>query len=261
MSAELERRVLGYWTPDRMLRAAHPAPAERRVMSRQSSGALYAGAGTVSRSTGKVFFTLGGRDQICSGSTVRSANRDVVVTAGHCVKDGTGAWAENWIFVPGYQDGGGPYGGFTARRMFVSGRWSHRADDNFDVAMVALAPADGRHVTDAVGAPRIVFGWRRERRVHVFGYPAVGRYDGERLAYCAGRTRRDPHSSAGGQGLACDMTRGASGGPWLTRFDSATGTGLLVSISSFKYAGDSRTMYAPRFGLIARRLYLRAQRA
>jgi V8-like Glu-specific endopeptidase len=296
LTAELRRRILRYWTPDRMISAVPPLrsgpyPRPRRMTthrpagparpaaagaltesapgpSASSRGAAWPAAGTVSTTTGKVFFTMDGRDYLCSASTVASTNRDTVVTAGHCAKNGTGAWAENWIFVPGYHDGAGPYGGFPARRMFVGTGWSGRGDDDHDVAMVALATSngkpDGRHVADAAGTQAIGFGRPRGRQVYGFGYPTSGRYDGERLVYCSGRPHPDSHAGpaarTSGQGLRCDMTQGSSGGPWLAGFDTRRGTGTITSVSSFKYADDPGTMYGPYFGGAVRALYDRAQR-
>ena len=39
---------------------------------------------------GKVFFTLGGNDYVCSGTALLSGNKSVVWTAGHCVNEGPG---------------------------------------------------------------------------------------------------------------------------------------------------------------------------
>ncbi|WP_243772511.1 trypsin-like serine peptidase [Actinomadura barringtoniae] len=243
-------RIRAYWTPER-----------RAAAAAGQAGALWTGGGAVARTTGKVFFTIGGRDFLCSGSTVRSANRDVVVTAGHCVKDGKGAWADNWIFVPGYRDGDSPYGGYTARRMFTPDQWSEHADGDFDVAMVAVAQADGRHVVDVAGGQRLAFGGPREAHTHAFGYPASGRWNGKRLAYCDGTPAPDRHAGTTGRGLRCDLTTGSSGGPWLTGLDPATGLGTVVSVNSFKYADDHATMYGPHFGDAVRRAYDQAQNA
>ncbi|GAQ59941.1 hypothetical protein SsS58_00279 [Streptomyces scabiei] len=43
-------------------------------------------------------------------------------------------------------------------------------------------------------------------------------------------------------------TGGASGGPWFTRFDEATGTGLQSSVNSFTYNFLPNRMYGPCFG-------------
>nr|BFE87517.1 hypothetical protein GCM10020093_101180 [Planobispora longispora] len=144
------------------------------------------------RTTGRVFLTLNGVDFVCSASSVRSANKDLVVTAGHCVKDGTGAWADNWTFVPGYDQGRQPYGQFTARRMFVAGPWSSSADDSHDIGMVALNARDGAHLTEAVGFQEIAFGSPRGRHTYGFGFPVDPPYNGEHLIYCAARSARTP---------------------------------------------------------------------
>lgn len=229
--------------------------------STHTPGADWPVDGAVSHTTGRVFLTLNGIDLVCSAATVRGANRDLVVTAGHCVKDGAGAWAANWTFVPGYDRGRMPYGMFTARRMFVTVPWARGGGDAHDVAMVALNTADGRHVADVAGALPIAFG-RATRGAHAygFGFPSDPPYDGGRLIYCAGRVRPDPHSTRG-MGLRCDMTAGSSGGPWLTGFDPATGRGTVVSVNSFKYVNDRHTMYGPYFGSAVRELYGVAQRA
>ncbi|WP_182909130.1 serine protease [Microbispora sp. H13382] len=226
-----------------------------------TSGTRWAAGGSVTRTTGRVFLTLNGVDFSCSASAVRSANRDLVVTAGHCVKDGAGAWAENWTFVPGYDEGRQPYGGFPARRMFVAGPWSRSGNDDYDVGMVAVDDLDGQHLTDAVGGQPIGFAPPRGRRTYGFGFPADPPYDGERLLYCAGVPHGDPQGQTRDQGLRCDLTAGASGGPWLSGFDPASGRGTLTSVSSFKYSNDHRTMYGPYFGNAVRDLYRTAERA
>ncbi|GII78188.1 hypothetical protein Sru01_31700 [Sphaerisporangium rufum] len=290
-SAAERRRVLAYWTPRRMsaalpaalpagqpvglpglpsarvpLAAASrppgaPAPAAAAAPAGRVKGARWTGGGAVTRTTGRVFLTMGGADYVCSAGAVRSANLDVVVTAGHCVKDGKGAWAANWTFVPGYEAGRRPHGVFTARRMFVAEPWARRADDSYDIGMVAMNTSGGRHLGEAVGGQEIAFGGPRGRPAFGFGFPADPPYDGEHLIYCAGPVRGDPHEQTRDQGMRCDLTAGASGGPWLSSFDPATGEGVMTSVSSFKYSDDPATMYGPYFGDQARRVFEAAERA
>ncbi|SEF53938.1 V8-like Glu-specific endopeptidase [Nonomuraea solani] len=244
----------------RLMGAARPLAAARP--DARTVGARWVTGGLVARTTGRVFLTVAGADFVCSASTVRSANKDVVVTAGHCVKDGVGEWAANWTFVPGYRTGGAhPYGQYTARRMFVAGPWSRSGDDNHDVGMVALATSGGKHVADAVGTQEIGFNSSRGGQAFGFGYPADPPYDGDHLVYCAGRLKDDPYGQTRDQGLGCDMTAGSSGGPWMTRFDPTTGKGTITSLSSFKYSDDQRTMYGPYFGDAAKALFNTAEHA
>lgn len=270
--------VLRYWTTRRMRRAVpltrplrggtDTAPPRRtallgsghttRRVSADSDGARWPGGGAVAATTGRVFLTVHGHDYYCSASAVHSANHDTVVTAGHCVYDTTDGWATRWTFVPGYRDGDAPYGRFTARRLLIEKGWTHGHDDS-DVGMVALATDHGRHLTDVVGAQDIAFGARRSRRMYAFGYPAEAPYDGGDLVYCSGAPARDPHGDD--DGLRCDMTAGASGGPWLSDFDTRTGRGTVTSVTSYKYTTSARVMYGPRFGSGTRRLYDAAQRS
>ncbi|RJL21702.1 hypothetical protein D5H75_36805 [Bailinhaonella thermotolerans] len=273
------RQRPGYWTPERMARATPlglladtvdallaPSAVPRKARqthrpSARSAGARWPSAGKVARTTGRVFLTIDKTDFVCSATTVPSASRDLVVTAGHCLMDPLLGWAENWTFVPGYDAGGKPYGVYTARRMFVPSAWSKRGDDSYDVGMAALNTAGGRHVADAVGVQRIAFTSQRGRQVYAFGYPADPPYDGGELVYCSGKPKPDPHKQTMDHGLRCDMTAGSSGGPWLTGFDPRTGEGTVTSVSSFKYGDDMKTMYGPHFGPPIRALYTKASRA
>ncbi|MFC4529707.1 trypsin-like serine peptidase [Sphaerisporangium dianthi] len=241
--------------------APSSSAAGARTPTVNTSAARWSAGGAVTRTTGRVFLTMRGVDYVCSAGAIRSRNMDVVLTAGHCVKDGKGAWAENWTFVPGYESGSRPYGVFTARRMLVPEPWSRKGDDSSDLGMVAVNPSGDRHLGQIVGGQEIGFGVRRGGRAFGFGFPADPPYDGEHLIYCSGATHADPHGQTRDQGMRCDLTAGSSGGPWLSSFDPATGQGVVTSVSSFKYSDDAGTMYGPYFGDQARRLFEAAQRA
>jgi len=282
-----QRQVLRYWTPERMRQAkpldrrepgrTHTAATPRRgrpltvaparprtgmaahrSRSGRTNGSEWTGGGAVATTTGRVFLKMGGDEYFCSASAVNSGNRDVVVTAGHCLKDGKGAWASKWTFVPGYRDGKRPYGGFTARRMFVAKGWSS-ANDSDDVGMAALNKARGRHVVDAVGGQGIAFGKARPSSAYAFGYPADPPYHGGRLVYCNGKLKSD--SDTKDEGMRCDMTEGASGGPWLSGFHRSSGSGTITSVTSFKYSDEPSVMYGPYFGAQARAVYKKADAA
>jgi hypothetical protein len=256
--------------PREELRAAltvSPTAALRAPLRSQqaaaANGALWSGGGAVARTTGKVFFTLGRHDYVCSASTVASGNSAVVVTAGHCVKDGTGAWAANWTFVPGYTGGKDLYGSYTARRFYVASQWSTQADNDYDVAFVTVNPAVVKGakvaVVREVGGQGIEFG-RQPAREAVFGYPADPPYNGQQLAYCSGRVSPDPYGATTDTGLRCAMTAGSSGGPWLSGFSGAAGTGIISSVSSFKYSTSDTLLYGPELGPVAQAMYRAAAR-
>ena len=268
-----------YWTRARMAAARTVTSAAGRGDSartlasgtpwggdgarRPGLGARWSGGGAVARTTGRVFFTLAGADYTCSGSTVTSTNADVVMTAAHCVSDGGGKWATHWTFVPGYDNGREPYGSYPARRYFVPRQWARGADENNDVAFVAVGTARvsgvEQHVVDAVGGQPVGFGDRAATET-AFGYPTRAPYTGQNLDYCDGPLSPDPYGSADA-GLACTMTEGDSGGPWLSGFDPRSGVGVITGVTTFRYSDDSLTLYSANLGSVAQTLYDRAQRA
>lgn len=230
------------------------------------------GGGAVTRATGRVFFTLSRQKYACSGAVV---GRDVVVTAAHCVSDGAGRWADNWTFIPGYRAGKAPYGTFRARTIFVSSLWAGGGDPAADVAFVRVVPANPRAAKrippslpiSFARAPRGSSGIGHRapatkrppasKRTFVFGYPAAPPYSGKTLDYCAGAVRPDPYGDPD-KGLACKMTEGDSGGPWLSKFNKKTGSGVIVGLTSFKYSGKDQVLYSPFLGTVAHKLYTTA---
>lgn len=288
--ADAAAAVVAYWTPARM-RAATPvvptgrtggiadlrdggsaasvvgpvrAPTSGGRPRRDGAGAGHAGGAAPTpttgrsdagarRAAGRAFFRLGGRDRVCSASTVRSRNRDTVVTAAHCLA-GRRRTATRWLFVPAYRDGGGPYGAWTARRLFVP---PGRGTPPEDVGFAVLAPARGLHVADVVGAPPIAFGTAPGRWTTVYGYPATGLYTGEELLACRGPARRDP-AATGGLGLACAMREGSSGGPWLVDLAGVPTVTSVTSVGDLGPTGRTRTVWGPPFGPAVRDLYARA---
>jgi len=231
----------------------------------------WTGGGAVARTTGRVFFTMAGTGYSCSGSVVASQHQDVVITAAHCVSDGAGHWATHWTFVPGYSDGREPYGSYPARTYYVPAQWSGGADEDDDVAFVVVGPGQagrglagtglagtgrGQQVGAAVGGQQIEFGTRAAAEA-VFGYPSEPPYTGRSLDYCRGTLRPDPYGLAD-EGIACAMTEGGSGGPWLSEFDPRTGLGVISGVTTFRYSGHDRVLYSAGLGPVAQALYERA---
>jgi V8-like Glu-specific endopeptidase len=221
-------------------------------------GAPWAGGGLVARTTGKVFFTVGADDYVCSGSAVDSPDRSTVLTAGHCVVDPeSGTSAKNWIFVPGYASGKAPYGIFPATHLTTTTAWRSGEDFDVDVAFANVGPnAAGQRLDDVVGGQSIAFDVARGQTTWVFGYPAVAPWTGEQLVHCSGVVVPDttPVPSTD-QGLACTMTPGSSGGPWFSGFDSRTGRGTLTSLTSFSYSDQPGVLWGPYLGSVAHTLY------
>jgi V8-like Glu-specific endopeptidase len=283
-SAE-QQRVQRFWTKDRM-RDAIPMDSLVRDAGRPTSevkrglpkvvkptkpesdvgtqafpepGGPWSGGGKVVSTAGRVFFTYQGQSASCSGNAVTSANKSVVMTAGHCVKM-DGAWHTNWAFVPAYDNGSTPHGTWTASETFATAQWEASEDINHDVGAAVVNPLDGRSLTDVVGGQGVAFNQARGQDMYAFGYPAADPYDGTSLIYCSDTVFDDPLLSQG-IGMYCDMTGGASGGPWFLEFDESTGLGIQNSVNSFKINFINFLMFGPYFGDSAQDVYTRAQNA
>jgi V8-like Glu-specific endopeptidase len=274
------RAVAAKWTPeamraavplDRLLPAADPAELTgdvpkgppravpgARPAAFPEGGGEWTGGGAVATTAGRVFFTYQGRSASCSGNAVTSANKSTVITAGHCVKL-DGAFHTDWVFVPGYDNGNAPYGTWTARQTSATPQWVASEDINYDVGAAVVNQLDGQSLTDVVGGQGVAFNQARGQDMYAFGWPAADPYDGTTMIYCSGTTF-DAFLSDG-IGMTCDMTGGASGGPWFLGFDEGTGTGLLNSVNSYKINFIPVWMFGPYFGTDAQNLYDAAQAA
>ncbi|OZM71022.1 hypothetical protein CFN78_22345 [Amycolatopsis antarctica] len=204
---------------------------------------------------GKVFFTLGGSNYVCSGTATRSANADVVTTAGHCLNEGPGAFATNFAFVPAYDNGSRPYGTWTAKRLLTTSGWANTGDFNVDVGFAVMnTDSSGRSLTQVTGAQDIAFNLARGLSYESFGYPAASPYNGQLLWKCADRAGDDQVGGSNDLSIRCSMTGGSSGGGWITG-------GRLNSVNSFGYTTQPNVMYGPYFGSTIQSVYNQAQNA
>jgi V8-like Glu-specific endopeptidase len=282
------RAAVRYWTPAKMsavLQAATPATRDLRrtrpLVKRAApaaaalwltgntagDGLRWTHGGAVTAAVGKLFFTLGGSDYVCTGTLVGGGHPDVVLTAAHCVAGapGRGRWATNWVFVPGYRDGRMPYGEYTARRFFIAPGWTgpEAGTEQYDVAFVQVNAATLDGTAGAAGPPRglpIEFAGSQGAAAagggYVFGYPAEPPYTGLYANFCAG-----PVAAARGSVHArCGMTAGDSGGPWLAGFSPRSGTGRVFAVSTYKLSTNLRVLYGAVLGPQARAVYQRAVR-
>ncbi|SFT20991.1 serine protease [Streptomyces sp. ok210] len=297
-TARERNRIGAYWTPERMKLAGAmvpeitPVPEDDNTpndprplpANTPDSGGVWTHGGAVNRNVGRLFFTFDdGYDASCTATVVTSANRSTVITAAHCLRgvgspSADGTWNHNFYFVPGYRNGTKPLGGFSARTMATSARWNADPDttESSDVAaagydtglLVANPAADGHPVSDTTGSQQIGFDQPVEDEfVHTFGYPNYGlnspsdKYVGSRMIHCAGTSHPGLNAPLL-WGETCDMSAGSSGGPHLANFDTRTGTGTVVGITTTDQdlaGGQTPTLYATRFGDSAHRLYNWAQ--
>ncbi|WP_427173850.1 trypsin-like serine peptidase [Arthrobacter sp. 92] len=270
-----------YWTPERM-RAAIPgdvlaakalargtgspasavekgSPAKVAGKSGKGKTVLHTDENPVSH-IGKVFFTMGGSNYVCSGNSVTSTNKSTVSTAGHCVNEGPGAFATNFVFVPAYLDGAAPYGKWAAKALYAPTQWSSAGDMQYDTGFAVVSPLNGQSLADVVGSSGVQFNAARGLTYTSYGYPAAAPFDGQSLVGCTGPASDDPYNPQfNSQGIPCDMTGGSSGGPWFIGSGSA---GYQNSINSYGYSGaPSKVMYGPYWGSVIEQAYTSAASA
>ncbi len=272
-------RALTHWTEERMRSATPldvtlvgsiPPAGVSRAESDPAAPALgldpvsapWDGGGAIAARSGKIFLTVGGDDFVCSGSVIQDdgdPGRSLVLTAAHCAYDNEDhVWASDWIFVPDW-DAAPTYDCATvARDCWVAGALvihaAYAAEDGLSVAAAqhdyaVAVVGQGLHgggQLDSLGAYPVRIGTvPAGDPVDVFGYPAAAPFDGDRLVRCTGMVELS--ALVGGWGTPCDMTPGASGGPWLLgSSDPADGSGSVGSVSSYRIPGDPR-LYGPRF--------------
>jgi hypothetical protein len=276
-SAKAEHdRIVSYWTAARVA-SAIPRDFERTSLgtfvpkarpgggggSGAVTGASWTNGTTIVQRTGKVLFTMGSSNYVCSGSTVTDSRSgfSLVLTAGHCAYDEAARkFATNWLYVPSFDTSptftcaNATYGCWTAQALVVhngfatAGAFNTQATvHDFAIAIVGPGGKNGTTQLDSLGSNAIAYpAISTGGKVYAFGYPAAGRYKGRDLTYCAGNTFDDPSNADATWGIACNMTGGSSGGPWFGDFTEPTGVGTLTSLNSYGYSGVSN-MYGPKF--------------
>ncbi len=287
-------RIVAHWTPERLKAAVardYVREASGRFVHKAKPGggggggtvlgASWTKSGAILLRSGKVYFEMGGSGWVCSGTVASDtrANESLVLTAGHCAVDETnGEFAVNWLFIPDFD--GAPtftcsatvYGCWTAEALVVQSGFANAGSFNdqavkhdFAFAVVGNGGKGGSvspRLETAVGGslplvynlpnqtPAVVKG----QKLYAFGYPAAGKYRGKDLTYCAGAITEDSLVANATWGMACNMTGGSSGGPWLASFSEQTGSGSLGSLNSYGYSGRS-VMYGPKFNSDTKAVY------
>lgn len=250
-TAKERREALAYWTPARIKAVGRsvdlgPTGPKSKVWT-----------GTPMKTVGRLFFVnSGGSDTWCTATAVKSANRSLVMTAGHCVRRGSSPanTSSTMVFVPGYNKGSRPYGAFAVRTVLTPRSWEENSTNDVSV-LVVDADNNGRKLTDVVGGQAIAFNRAVGGTISSFGYPATHPQRGEQLLRCVGTAKKED----GTQVIPCDMTGGSSGGPWLADFNPTTGKGVLVSVNSALDSLQPTKMYGPVLGATAKAAYERAQ--
>ncbi|MFE0186431.1 trypsin-like serine peptidase [Streptomyces sp. NPDC058989] len=258
-----------YWTPQRMA-AAEPAVDARSARAPHRAG----GAAPPSHpfnglpQVGTFFWTdAHNTGRFCGGTVVRSPHRDLVVTAGHCLRSPDPK--RRLSFVPQYHDGLKPHGVYPVDRVYLDQRYYDLGTDagaRWDYAVVRLLPReDGAEVEDVTGGFDLLpYPGYDHRRVRLIGYPGTSDTTHPKPLDCASSTHRftspDPAAPGDFLEIACaGYIGGTSGGPFLVR--DFTGYALIGVIGGYHTGGDFPDVsYSSYFTLDTLALYLHAVR-
>jgi V8-like Glu-specific endopeptidase len=271
-------RIVAYWTPARIAAAKwknfdrdssgkfNPSKGKPPTSGGTVRGASWTGNGEIEKRSGRILFSTVAGDWICSGSVVNDGTgngQSIVLTAGHCVYDGSEGWSFNFMYIPDFDDAptytcaNTVYGCWTATRLaanstFVSGGGfgtNQTVAVDYGFARVGTGGKNNLELDSVTSGYDLNTAALSNNEVKwAFGYPAAGKYHGSDLVYCKGPTINDPNGAAT-WGIACDMTGGSSGGPWIwnttnpAQYTTAT---KLTSVNSYGYSGLTY-MFGPKF--------------
>jgi V8-like Glu-specific endopeptidase len=256
-----------FWTPERM-KAARPvegpnAPAHASSLNptlTSTSETIADPTEPAYRVNGAIFINEGIGYGRCSGTSVVSPTKSVVITAGHCVYD-EGIWSDRkWVFVPGYHHGERPFGTFTAHWLGTTPAWHGHENENYDVGAAVVGRNEkGQTLAAAVGAERLKTGLSPDQTFDVYGYPVEKPFNGGTLQVCR-QASFEGHDFGSlfepgplDLTISCDDSAGGSGGAWVIDGD------VVNSVTTYGYPSDPFTDFGPYFGQDVASLYARAK--
>ena len=286
-SAAPSSKAIGYWTQARLDSAqpielvvdektgigkiqVNPAAGKSGGGGTSTTGLLKTtdwpqGAPIAQTAVGKVFFSVGTSNYVCSGAlaTDNDPTRAIVLTAGHCVWDDvTGSFVTNFAFYPNYDAGDRNAWlatALVARQEFTDQSTFNNTALANDFAFAVLTLASGQSYLPDLAYPSSksfknsydldITGFQAKRTAYAFGYPAAKPFNGLTLKYAGAPIFVDTSTNTT-WGMSSTMTGGASGGPWLSNGNSTAVDaveGNLSSLNSYKYNNDSTKMYGPFF--------------
>ncbi|MFG2617613.1 trypsin-like serine peptidase [Streptomyces sp. NPDC048507] len=140
----------------------------------------------------------------CTAAVVRSADRDVIATAAHCLDH-----PDTTVFAPGYRDGAAPYGVWRLTDVHLAPDWTDGRNPDDDIAFATVARPDGARIEDVVGAFPVATEQSDDVTVTVLGYPSTL----DAPLRCSNATGLFSPTQ---RRIDCpDLSGGTSGSPWL----------------------------------------------
>jgi V8-like Glu-specific endopeptidase len=196
---------------------------------------------------GKLYFTTpSGGNSYCTANVI--SQRNILVTAAHCLYTRGQGWHRNFRFVPADRFGVAPYGVYGWQSAGIMTNWITIGGRRWDVGMIRLSNnlSTGIPVTSYVGWLGRTWNQPYIMNLHSVGY--ASNLSTQYTHICAAE------SFSGGLDVlakGCDMTYGSSGGGWVLRYhpySSSSTHNYVTGVTSGPYPGGFGTTFVgPRF--------------
>ncbi|WP_257821590.1 trypsin-like serine peptidase [Salipaludibacillus agaradhaerens] len=120
--------------------------------------------------------------------------------------------------------------------------WINNRNYDYDQAFFTVFPRDNRNLINTVDGNGLSYNYgQAQQNVRISGYPAEAPYDGELPYSCYGDTyKRLTNNDAY---MNCNMTGGASGGPWFREMISEN-LGYVFAVTSRRSTSCVQRLYA-----------------
>lgn len=210
---------------------------------------------------GKLFISEDGDawNYVCSASSVThdpaTSNGQTIITAGHCCSPGDGSPIySNFEFVPSYLNGNAPAGRWQSISAVVPSAWLTEGDLTRDVCVIRVENNDiyqGQNLHDVIGALGIEYNAKLPRHYCATGWPAGAPFNGELLWINSASNSETDTAQAGESpfthGIGNPMTKGSSGGAWITNYAPGIQRGNYFNgLNSYVYVSiRPGVMYGP----------------
>ncbi|MFB7635120.1 trypsin-like serine peptidase [Streptomyces sp. NPDC056149] len=261
--------VDAYWTAHRM-EAAEPV-VDKGALARRAATTPPAPPSHPFQGLPQVgtFFWTDGTNtgRFCGGTVLRSPHRDLVLTAGHCLRSPD---PKKYLsFVPQYHDGRKPHGIYPVERIYLDQHYYDLGTDGgarWDYAVVKVGPReDGARVQQVTGGYDLfAYPGYDHPRVRLVGYPGSDDAHYPEPLDCSSSTHRytstDPAAPGDFLEIPCaGYVGGTSGGPFLVR--DSRGYAVIGVIGGYHTGGDTPDIsYSSYFTVDTLLLYLHAVR-
>lgn len=207
---------------------------------------------------GKLYFSNGVNNFVCSGAAVTCNDLNLVMTAGHCCAPGNGvSFYSDFLFVPACfgancntgAPGTAPFGVWDWESVTVPTAWFASGDLGRDVCFLSAAPnGSAQELHSVVGSLGLT--WNQTQPVHytMTGWPQGAPFSGGNLVFEIGSTAElDGAFTPNTVGVGNFMTGGSSGGAWIKDYKQASANLFWNGLNSYKYTSPARPdeMFGP----------------